>query len=177
MEPDLSSLASQGRAGEPSEEKGRSWLPFAIATLTVAVAVAALLLHGGRTRSGAVSSGAPDPYAPYLTLSNLAMSESSNLAGGKVTYLDGHIANTGNRTVTGVTVEVTFRDYAKKVAQREPMPLMLVRMREPYIDTETVAAAPLKPGAEQDFRLNFDQVTPDWAGALPEIRILQVQSK
>lgn len=177
MEPDLSPLASQGHTGGPSEEKGRSWLPFAIAALLVAGAVASLLLHGGRSRTAAVSSGGPDPYAAYLSLTNLAMSESSNLAGGKVTYLDGHIANSGNRTVTGVTVEVTFRDYAKKVAQRETMPLMLVRMREPYIDTETVAVEPLKPGAGQDFRLNFDQVTPDWAGALPEVRILQVQSK
>jgi hypothetical protein len=92
------------------------------------------------------------------------MSESANLAGGKVTYLDGHIANTGNRTVTGVTVQVVFRDYANEVAQSERMPLMLIRMREPYIDTEMVSAAPLKPGAEQDFRLNFDRLQPGWAG-------------
>jgi hypothetical protein len=122
-------------------------------------------------------SGTPDPYASYLTLTDLAMSESSNLAGGKVTYLDGHIANTGNRTVSAVTVEVVFRDFAKKVAQRERMPLTLVRMREPYIDTEMVAAAPIKPGTGQDFRLNFDQVSADWAGELPEVRVLQVQSK
>ena len=42
-------------------------------------------------------------------------------------------------------------------------------MREPYIDTEPVSAAPLKPGAEQDFRLIFDSVSPEWAGALPEM--------
>jgi hypothetical protein len=175
MEPNLSSLESQTAASSTAER--RNWLPVGIAAALVVAVVAVLLLMTGHKRPPAEASSTPDPYASYLTLTNLAMSESSNLAGGKVTYLDGHIANTGNRTVTGVTVEVIFRDYAKKVAQREPMPLMLVRMREPYIDTETVAAAPVKPGAGQDFRLNFDQVSADWAGELPEVRILQVQSK
>jgi hypothetical protein len=177
MESKISSIESQKSSGEPAAAGERTWLPVAIAAVFVVGLVAAVLILTGHKKPPAQNSGAPDPYTSYLTLTNLAMSESSNLAGGKVTYLDGHIANTGNRTVAGVTVEVTFRDYAKKVAQREPMPLMLVRMREPYIDTETVAAAPLKPGAGQDFRLNFDQVTPDWAGELPEVRILQVQSK
>jgi len=144
--------------------------------LIVALAAALLLMTGHKKPASALSN-TPDPYAANLALTNLAMSESSNLAGGKVTYLDGHIANNGNSIVTAVTVEVTFRDYAKKVAQREPMPLMLVRMREPYIDTETVAAEPLKPGTGQDFRLNFDQVSPDWTGELPEVRILQVKTK
>ena len=54
---------------------------------------------------------------------------------------------------------------------------MLIRMREPYIDVETVSAAPLAPGGEQDFRLIFDGVTHDWDGAYPEIRILGVETK
>jgi len=155
----------------------RNWLPLAIAALVVVALVAALLLTTGHKRPAAPLSGTPDPYAANLLLTHLAMSESSNLAGGKVTYLDGQIANHGSSVVTAVTVEVTFRDFARKVAEREAMPLMLVRMREPYIDTENVAAAPLKPGADQEFRLNFDQVSPDWAGELPEVRILQVKTR
>jgi hypothetical protein len=50
-------------------------------------------------------------------------------------------------------------------------------MREPYIDTVLVSAAPLKSGAQQDFRLNFDAVSPDWAGALPEVQIQHVGLK
>jgi len=72
---------------------------------------------------------------------------------------------------------VVFRDYANKVAQSERMALTLIRTREPYIDTVMVSAAPLKPGAQQDFRLNFDVITPDWAGAVPEVRILHVDAK
>jgi len=162
---------------ESAPQQERNWIPLAISVAVALVAVAAVLLLTGRAKPPAQPSDALDPYAANLPLANLAMSESSNLAGGKVTYLDGHIANIGNRTVTAVTVLVVFRDYAKKVAQRQSAPLMLVRMREPYIDTETVAAAPLKPGADADFRLNFDSVSPDWSGEIPEVRIVHVDSK
>ncbi|MGA3068928.1 MAG: DUF2393 family protein, partial [Terracidiphilus sp.] len=107
----------------------------------------------------------------------LAMSEAGNLAGGKITYLDGHIANTGSRTVTGVTVQVLFRTFAREVAQNETQPLKLIRIRDPYVDVEPVSAAPLKPGGEQDFRLIFDGVSPDWDGAYPEVRILRVETR
>jgi hypothetical protein len=169
-------VSDESESASPAETE-RNWLPLAVAAVLAVGVVAALLVLTGHKKAAASSNGAPDPYAANLVLTNLAMSESSNLAGGKVTYLDGHMANAGHRTVTAVTVEVTFRDYAKKVAQRETMPMMLVRMREPYIDIETVAAAPLKPGTGQDFRLNFDQVSSDWAGALPEVRVLEVQAK
>jgi hypothetical protein len=55
--------------------------------------------------------------------------------------------------------------------------MMLIRTRDPYIDTQPVSAAPLKPGDERDFRLSFDTVTPDWDGVYPEIRILRVQAQ
>jgi Protein of unknown function (DUF2393) len=163
-----------------SERREWNWVPLAIAAVLVLAVVVAGLVLGGHARRGqdtAALTSEPDPYAGNLKITNLVMSESSNLAGGKVTYLDGHIANAGSRTVTEVLVQVIFRNYAKEVAQSERMSLTLIRMREPYIDTERVSAAPLKPGTEQDFRLNFDAVTPDWSGATPEVRILHVGSK
>jgi len=105
------------------------------------------------------------------------MSEATNMIGGKVTYVSGHIANTGIRTVTGVTVQVIFRDYKKEVAQSQRMPLTVIRMREPYIDTALLSVSPLKSGGAADFRLNFDTVSPEWAGAMPEVRIVQVGLK
>jgi len=150
-------------------------MPLAIAAAAVVV-VAALVIFmmqrgAGKTTIAPVNA-APDPYAANLPVSNLQMSESANLAGGKVTYLDGHIVNKGDRTVSGISVQVLFRNGAQEVAQNETQPLKVIRMREPYVDVALLSAAPLKPGDERDFRLIFDNVTPDWDGALPQLRIL-----
>lgn len=163
-------------------ENDHNWLPVVVA-LAVVLSIAAVVIFGlehrhsyGKTTISPISAPL-DPYAGSLSLTRLAMSESGNLSGGKVTYLDGHIANQGSRTVTAVTVQVLFRDFAHEVTQNETQPLKLIRTREPYIDVEPVSAAPLTPGAEREFRLIFDAVSPDWDGAYPEIRILHVVTK
>ncbi len=167
------------RPAEPASHSERNWVPLAIALGLVVVAVVAGFVMTGRGKQSTVTAiNAPvDPYASNLAFTNLAMSESSNLAGSKVTYLDGHVANHGDRTVSGITVQVLFRNYAREVAQNETIPLTLIRMREPYVDTEPVSTAPLKPGDEHEFRLIFDNVSADWAGAIPEVRVLRVESK
>ena len=163
----------------PAEPRERNWLPLAVAAAVVLVLAAVvffILERGKPTASVTPISAAQDAYASNLSVSNLAMSESASLSGGKVTYLDGHIANQGSRTVTGIGVQVLFRNYAHEVAQNETQPLKFIRMRDPYIDIEPVSATPLKPGAEQDFRLIFDAVSPDWDGAYPEVRIIHVDT-
>jgi hypothetical protein len=163
------------------EKQERNWLPLVVAAAVVltVVVIAILSLHGGDQGKGAgLPANAPlDPYAASLTLDRLAMSESANLAGGKVTYIDGHIANNGPRTVTAVTVQVLFRDFAHQVTQNETKSLKLIRVREPSIDLEAISAAPLKPGDEHEFRLIFDSVKPDWDGAYPELRVVHVDAK
>jgi hypothetical protein len=162
------------------ETRERNWLPLAIAAAVVVVVAAVVILvlqHGQKPATVTPVSAAADPYAANLSISGLAMSESSNLVGGKMTYVDGHIANKGSRTVTGITVQVLFRNVAHEVTRNDTQALKFIRMREPYIDVEPVSAAPLKPGDERDFRLIFDAVSPDWDGAYPEIRILHVEPK
>ena len=164
----------------PAETRERNWLPLAVAAAVVLIAAGVVVLvleHGKPTATVTPISAAPDAYAANLPITRLAMSESANLAGGKVTYLDGHIANKGPRTVTGVTVQVLFRTFAHEVAQNETQPLKFIRIRDPYVDLEPVSAAPLKPGDAQDFRLIFDAVSPDWDGAYPEVRILHVETR
>jgi hypothetical protein len=151
---------------------------IAAAVVLVVAVIAVVALERAKPKATVTPiSAAPDAYAASLPVTGLAMSESSNLAGGKVTYLDGHIANSGARTVTGITVQVLFRTFAHEVAQNETQPLKLIRMRQPYVDLESVSAAPLAPGAAADFRLIFDAVNPDWDGAYPEIRVLHVETK
>ncbi len=153
-------------------------LATAAAVVVVVVAVVVLVFQRGTSSVRVTPISAPlDAYAANLPLTGLQMSESTSLSGGKVTYLDGRIRNTGARTVTGVTVQVLFRDYAREVTQNETQPLKLIRTRDPYIDVEPVSAAPLKPGDGRDFRLIFDRVSPDWDGAYPELRIVGVTAR
>jgi Protein of unknown function (DUF2393) len=153
-------------------------MAIAAAVVVVVGATAVLMLEHGKAKTTVTPiSAAPDAYAASLPITGLVMSESSNLAGGKVTYVDGHIANSGNRAVTGITVQVLFRTFAHEVAQNETLPLMLIRTRQPYVDLETVSATPLAPGGARDFRLIFDSVNPDWDGAYPEIRVVRVETK
>ena len=164
----------------PPAAQERNWLPMAAAAAIV-LAVAGglfLILEHGKSAPAVTPISAPtDPYAEHLAISGLHMSESSNFAGEKVTYLDGQIANQGSRTVTGITVQVLFRDPAHEVAWNETQPLRIIRTREPYIDVEPLSASPLKPGGEEDFRLIFDTVPQDWDGAFPEIRVIRVEPK
>lgn len=156
----------------------RNWVPLAIAAaavIVIAVVVIAMMQRGANKATVSPVNAAADSYATSLPISNLQMSESSNLAGGKVTYLDGHIGNTGNRTVTGISVQVLFRNGAQEVAQNETQSLKVIRTRDPYVDLEPLSAAPLRAGDERDFRLIFDHVTPDWDGAYPQLRIIHVQ--
>ena len=158
-----------------------SWLPWIVAAVVVIAGLAILVVVGGRSRPDTAvnSTGmAPaDPYAAKLTLSNIQMSEATSFSGAKVTYIDGQLANTGDKTLTGITVQVGFHSDVGQFAQRISLPLNLIRTREPYIDTQPVSAAPIEPGQSRDFRLIFDTVPPDWNLQIPEIRVINVRSK
>ncbi len=155
-------------------------MPLAIAAGAVLIVAAIVVFMMERGRGAATVtpiSAALDPYAASLQITNVVMSESGNLAGGKVTYIDGHVTNSGTKTVLGVSAQVLFRNAANEVAQNETQALKWIRTRDPYVDLEPASAAPLKPGESQDFRMIFDTVTPDWNGAYPEIRIVHVDVK
>ncbi|HEU5458063.1 MAG TPA: DUF2393 family protein [Terracidiphilus sp.] len=155
----------------------RNWLPLGIAVFVVValVAIFALALRRDSSHATVEPVNSPtDAYAASLPTTNLAMSESSNFVGNRITYIEGHIANHGSRTVTGITVQTLFFDYASQVAQNTTQPLMLIRTRQPYVDVEPVSADPIKPGEERDFRLVFDGVSQNWNGAYPTLKILHV---
>ena len=164
----------------PAQPVERNWLPLAIAA-TVVLAVLVILYvvfsHGSGGPRTMPANSPLDPYAGNLHISNLAMSRSSNFIGAQITYLDGHIVNTGNQTVTGITAQALFRDFTNIVTQNSTQPMQFIRTRTPYIDVEPVSAAPLRPGGEQDFRLTFDGVSQNWNGEFPEIRLVHVTAR
>jgi len=163
---------------EPSKlTSERNWIPLLVAAILVGAAIVVAFVVSSRkpTAQVAATTTGADPYAVSLPMTAIQMSESSNLAGGKVTYIDGHIQNTGTRAIKSITVQVLFHNYNHEIAQNQTLPLTFISMREPYIDTEPVSSAPLAPGSSHDFRLIFDSVSPDWAGDTPEIRVVHVE--
>ena len=160
-------------AEELEERGGFPLAAWGVAALIVVVLIGALVFLGRKKPEAAPSTLQPaDAYAANLPLSQFAMSESANLSGGKQTYLDGHIGNSGDRTVTAVTVQVVFRNDEDLAPQIDTVPLTLIRMKEPYIDTEPVSAAPIKPGDDREFRLTFETVPENWNLQMPEVRVI-----
>lgn len=164
----------------PQAEK-RNWLPVAAAISVAVIVLLLVVLLGHRTSSPATSAAAgpapADPYANKLELTDIQMSESSNFAGGKVTYLDGHITNRGDKTVTAVSVQVTFNNDIGELPQRMTVPMNLIRAHQPYIDTEHISVSPLVPGATKEFRLIFEGITPIWNQQMPQGQVVHVESK
>jgi hypothetical protein len=157
-----------------------NWLPILAALIIVLAVVAGLTLFGGHSQPQQPTHAGlepADPYAASIHIGNVKMSEAANFAGSKLTYIEGQLTNNGNKTLTAVTVEVAFRNELGEIAQKETLPVMLIRAREPYVDTEAVDAAPIKPGAEADFRLAFDHVADDWNQQYPEVRIIRVAGR
>ncbi|HTW61631.1 MAG TPA: hypothetical protein VMD55_07450, partial [Terracidiphilus sp.] len=95
----------------------RSPLPWVIAGIAVLLALGIFLLlghHGPPPNPGGSGLAPPDPYAASLPISGIHMSEASSVVGGKATYVDGIIANKGDKTVSGITVQVAFRDFTNQ---------------------------------------------------------------
>jgi hypothetical protein len=165
-------------AAKPPEGGGTPLAVWGVAGLVVLLLIGGLLFFGRRKPAPSPNTVQPlAAYAPNLPLSQLAMSESTSLSGGKSTFIDGHIQNTGSQTVTGITVQVLFHNDEGMPPQIETEPLALIRTREPYIDTQPVSAAPLKPGDGQDFRLIFETIPANWNMQMPEIHLIQVTAK
>jgi hypothetical protein len=179
---DMQGGTKQGSAGQPtfgSPAQERGGLPAAVwgvAVLIVMIAAGVVLYAGRKAPAPPPNTLLPaDAYAASLPLSQFAMSESGNLSGGKLTYLDGHVRNTGPRTVTAVTVQVVFQNDLALAPQIDTVPLTLIRTKDPYIDTQPVSVNPLKPGDDREFRLTFETIPENWNQQMPEVRVIDVR--
>jgi hypothetical protein len=154
-----------------------SWTPWILAAAAVlAVALLLVVTHHGKP-APVNTLLAPAPYASSLAISNIQMSESTSLSGGKSTYIDGHIQNNGPRTLTSATLQVVFANDEAMPPQIETLPLTLIRTHEPYVDTQPVAGAPIAPGQDREFRLIFESINSNWNGQIPQIRIIQTTQR
>ncbi|MGO9648174.1 MAG: DUF2393 family protein [Terriglobales bacterium] len=143
-----------------------------VAAVVVVIGVIAVL-----TRSSPRSPVAPHPYVSNLKLSDLKMSVAENFVGASVTYIDGTVANTGDKTVTHAVVHVNFKNSLDQVAQAEDVALHVLQTSGPYPDTVGLSASPLPPGQSKPFRLTFEHISADWNQAYPELQITDVSLK
>jgi hypothetical protein len=105
------------------------------------------------------------------------MSAAENFVGATVTYLDGTVTNTGDKTVTHVAVHVVFKDSLGQIAQAEDAPLHVLQTGGPYPDAVDLSTSPLAPGQSKPFRLTFEHVTEEWNHEFPELRVMDVSLK
>lgn len=164
----------------PSEPSRGPWVGLAIG-LVIVTSIIGYLIYSSRDSDTRGEKPHPvgvtlpaDPYAANLPLTGIKLSEAENGMGGVHTYIEGTIANTGQQTVTGATVEITFHNGLHQVVQRENQPLMIILAREPADDVAAMNVAPLKPGASREFRLTFEHVSADWDRSQPELKITTV---
>jgi hypothetical protein len=162
-------------SGMQTAERARfSAATWGVAAL-IALIVAGVLIFAGRKKTEQLPTSLQpaDAYAASLPLSQFAMSESGNLSGGKMTYLDGHVLNSGGKTVTAVTVQVVFENDESMPPQIDTVPLTLIGMTQPYIDVQPVSANPIKPGEDRAFRLIFETVPDNWNQQMPGVRVIK----
>jgi Protein of unknown function (DUF2393) len=154
---------------QPAEtERDPEWLPkgIGIAAMLLLAGIAVFFL---RPKPRPVAPA--NPYAAQLKISNLAMSTSQNFVGAKVTYIDGTLANPGDKTVTHAVVRVTFRDSYGQVAQIEDVPVKILQTSGPYPDTIDLSASPIAPGQSKPIRLIFERISEQWNQGYPEMQV------
>lgn len=156
------------------EEPGRPWIAIVAGIVVVAI-VLGLLVWLGR---GKPSTSQPvNPYADKLQISDVKLAAAQNFVGGTVTYVEGKIANAGDKTVTGAVAEVIFRNSLGEVVQKEQIPIRVLVFQGPHRDILDLRSAPLKPGATEDFRLTIEgNISADWNQGYPEVRIASVST-
>jgi hypothetical protein len=107
----------------------------------------------------------------------LKESAAQNFVGVTVSYLDGTITNTGDKAVTHAVVQITFKDDMGQTAQREEMPIHVLRTGGPYDEAVDLSLSPLLPGQSEPFRLTFENISAQWNHAYPDLQITQVTVK
>ena len=156
---------------EDRDSSGRIIAIAIAAVILVAVLIALALRQPQKKVSG------PPPYAANLNLSDFKMSAAQNFVGATVSYVDGTITNSGDKTVTRVMVQVNFNDDMGQIAQREEIPMQVLKTDGPYPEAVDFSVSPLGPGQSKPFRLTFESISTQWNRQYPEIQLVEVTTR
>jgi heme/copper-type cytochrome/quinol oxidase subunit 2 len=145
--------------------------------IAVAIVIAVAVIFAFLLRNKPKRASGPPPYAASLKLSDFKMSAAENFVGATVSYVDGTVTNSADRTVTHAVVEVNFKDDMGQLAQREEIPIQVLKTDGPYPEAVDFTISPLGPGQSKPFRLTFEGISAQWNHQYPEIRITDVAVK
>lgn len=164
----------QPNANPTAEAAESNVRPILIGIVIVAAVIGILVFI---LRSAQKPPAEPPAYAASLRFSDLKASAAENFVGATVSYLDGSLTNTGDKTVIHAVVEVTFKDDMGQMAQREELPIHVLRSGGPYDEAVDLNVSPLLPGQSKPFRLTFENISAQWNHAYPDLKVTQVATK
>jgi Protein of unknown function (DUF2393) len=157
-----------------TEPESSSFRPILIGIVIVGIVVGVLAMI---FRAQQKKPTPPPAYAAYLKFSDLKTSAAQNFVGATVSYIDGSVTNTGDKTVIHAVVQITFKDDMGQTAQREELPLRVLRTGGPYDEAVDLNLSPLASGQSKPFRLTFENISAQWNHAYPDLQITQVAVK
>lgn len=164
----------QPNSNSTTDQPESSLRPIVVGIVVVGIVVGILALL---LRTEQKKPAPPPPYAANLKFSELKTSAAQNFVGATVSYLDGSISNTGNQTVIHAVVQVTFKDELGQIAQREELPIHVLRTGGPYDEAVDLTLSPLATGETKPFRLTFENISAQWNHAYPDLQLTQVTLK
>jgi hypothetical protein len=167
----MGSLIQPTPVVEEPDSSRRTIIIAVVAVIAITIAAALLL------RSRPQSASGPPPYAANLKLSDFKMSAAENFVRATVSYVDGTLTNSGDKTVTHVMVEVQFKDEMGQLAQREEIPMQALKTDGPYPEAVDFSVSPLGPGQSKAFRLTFESISAQWNHQYPDIQVIDVAVK
>ncbi len=167
----MGSLIQPTPVAEEPDSSRRTIVIAVVAVIAIAIAAALLLRSQPKSVSG------PPPYAANLKLGDFKMSAAENFVGATVSYVDGTVTNSGDKTVTHVMVDVIFKDDLGQLAQREEIPMQVLKTDGPYPEAVDFSVSPLGPSQSKAFRLTFESISAQWNHQYPEIQITDVAVK
>jgi hypothetical protein len=157
-------------------ESSSSLRPVAIAAGLV-VLVLVLVYAFSRHGNPPASLTATPTYAANLEVSGLHLSTAENFVGSQVTYLEGKVANHGDKVVIGADVETIFRNTLGEIVDQQTQPLRVESTPLGNPDWVALGASPLASEHIAGFRLTFEHISADWNQGYPEVRFVSIQTK
>ncbi|MGH8246878.1 MAG: hypothetical protein ACREUU_10645 [Gammaproteobacteria bacterium] len=142
-----------GKRGASHAKKSRSLL-FALA---LAVSMSAACRSRPELSAQDIAN-----YAGRVTFSNLRVGASENIAKQTVYYLDADVKNGGDRTITQMTVNASFRSIEGQVIARQPAVVV-------HPQRKALAA-----GESRSVRLGFEGIPDTWNRAAPALEITRL---